>query len=89
MTVNEFAALYCVEMPVAYGVLRFLAEKGIIVVSKRPQPDGRKGKPTNIYHLETLDLEALKTTLERIRLTSAQPTTTLESERNTNENINY
>lgn len=47
--VKKFAEMFDVEESTAYGVLRFLAEKGIVETTKRPQPQGKKGKPATIF----------------------------------------
>jgi predicted transcriptional regulator len=53
--VKQFAELFDCEESTAYGVLRFLAEKGLVETTKRPQPivDGmrKKGKPATLYLL--------------------------------------
>lgn len=50
--VKKFAEMFDVEESTAYGVLRFLAEKGIVETTKRPQPQGKKGKPATIFLME-------------------------------------
>lgn len=47
--VKQFAELFNCEESTAYGVLRFLAEKGLVETTKRPQPQGKKGKPATIF----------------------------------------
>lgn len=48
-TVEQFAEANNVEKPVAYGLLRFLAEKNIVTTEKAPKEAGKRGKPAVIY----------------------------------------
>ena len=48
-TVEQFAEANNVEKPVAYGLLRFLAEKNIVTTDKAPKEAGKRGKPAVIY----------------------------------------
>lgn len=48
-TVDQFANANGVEKPVAYGFLRYLAEKGQVSTSKAVKPEGTRGKPAVIY----------------------------------------
>jgi len=50
--VKQFADMFDIEESTAYGVLRFLAEKNIVETTKRPQPQGKKGKPATIFLVE-------------------------------------
>jgi len=52
MTVDKFAEVFGIERNVAYGLLRFLADAKLVQTSKLPQPEGKKGKPATIYHLD-------------------------------------
>lgn len=70
--VKKFAEMFDVEESTAYGVLRFLAEKGIVDTTKRPQPQGKKGKPATIFLVEVGTLcsqlgELLTTKFEKIK----------------------
>lgn len=70
--VKKFAEMFDVEESTAYGVLRFLAEKGIVETTKRPQPQGKKGKPATIFLVEVRSLcsqlgELLTTKFDKIK----------------------
>lgn len=52
MTVEKFAEIMGVERNVAYGLLRFLADKGLVQTGKQPQPEGKKGKPAILYFFD-------------------------------------
>ena len=50
-TVEQFASANGVQKPVAYGFLRFLAEKGLASTSKADKKEGTRGKPSVVYDL--------------------------------------
>lgn len=52
LTVEKFAEIMGVEKSVAYGLLRFLADAGLVQTDKRKQPEGKKGKPATLYMLD-------------------------------------
>ena len=52
-TVEQFSQANSVEKPVAYGFLRYLAEKGLATTTKATKPENQRGKPAVIYHVET------------------------------------
>ncbi len=52
MTVEKFAEVMGVERNVAYGLLRYLADKGLVKTGKLPQPEGKKGKPAILYFFD-------------------------------------
>lgn len=47
--VKKLADMLKIEESSAYGFLRTLAELGLVQIVKRPQPEGKKGKPANTY----------------------------------------
>src|SRR6185295_9522877 len=47
--VKKLADMLKIEESSAYGFLRTLAELGLVQIVKRPQPEGKKGKPANLY----------------------------------------
>jgi hypothetical protein len=51
-TVEQFSKANNVEKPVAYGFLRYLAEKGLATTTKATKPENQRGKPAVIYHIE-------------------------------------
>lgn len=74
--VKQFADLFNCEESTAYGVLRFLAEKNILPTTKRPQPQGKKGKPATIFMVDINDLpralgDVLSKGFERLKNESA------------------
>lgn len=50
-TVDQFSSANSIEKPVAYGFLRFLAERGFATVTKTDKVPGKRGKPSTIYTL--------------------------------------
>jgi len=50
-TVDQFSEANSVEKPVAYGFLRFLAERGFATTTKTDKVAGKRGKPSTIYTL--------------------------------------
>jgi hypothetical protein len=50
-TVDQFSTANSVEKPVAYGVLRFFAERGFATTTKTDKVAGKRGKPSTIYTL--------------------------------------
>ncbi len=51
-TVDQFASANNVQKPVAYGFLRFCAERGVATTSKASKPEGTRGKPSVVYDIE-------------------------------------
>jgi len=51
-TVDQFASANGVQKPVAYGFLRFCAERGVATTSKANKPEGTRGKPSVVYNIE-------------------------------------
>ena len=51
-TVEQFSQANSVEKPVAYGFLRYLAEKGFAITTKAAKPENQRGKPAVIYQIE-------------------------------------
>lgn len=49
--VKQFADMLGIEESTAYGMLRFCHEMSLCDITKRPQPQGKKGKPATIYLL--------------------------------------
>lgn len=50
-TVDQFSEANGIEKPVAYGFLRFLAERGFATTTKTDKVAGKRGKPSTIYTL--------------------------------------
>lgn len=64
MTVKKFAEMFEVEENIAYGLLRFLAEKGLCETGKQPQPPKSKGKPSTLYYVNAEVGQKLATLLQ-------------------------
>ncbi len=57
MTTNQIAKLLGVEPGVAYGLLRYLVEKGYITASSAPKVEGKRGRRAVLYQPLNLKLE--------------------------------
>ena len=65
MTVERFAEIFGLDKNVAYGLLRFLADSGLVSTNKLKQPDGKRGKPSILYMLDDGVGESLVSYLQK------------------------
>jgi len=53
ISAKELATKTGLDYGVSNGILRCMVNEKSATITKRPQPEGKRGKPTNIYHVDT------------------------------------
>ena len=59
ISAKELAAKTGLDYGVSNGILRCMVNGKSATITKRPQPEGHRGKPTNIYHVDANFVEVL------------------------------